>query len=73
MPKHFHTPGTFYARHQSRRLAEVKAHQAKLGDAYRESNRLQMKRNRRNRRDRGQVMLPLNLSAHRAVAGAAKA
>lgn len=52
-------PGTVYARHQKRRLALVKARQAKLGDAYRESNRKQMRRNRQKRRDRGQTFLAL--------------
>jgi hypothetical protein len=61
MPKHFHAPGTFYSRHQTQRLAAVKAHQAKLGDAYRKANAAQMRRNRLKRRDVGQVFLPLAL------------
>jgi hypothetical protein len=62
-------PGTHYARNQKRRLAQVKTHQAMLGDDYRKSNRDQMRRNRKKRRDRGQVMLPLNLSPTAVASG----
>ncbi len=55
-------PGTPYARDQKRKLEQVKARQSRLGDDYRVANKLQMRRNRKKRRDRGQVMLPLNLS-----------
>jgi hypothetical protein len=50
---------TYYEQHRERKLAGVKARQARLGDAYLEANRKQMRRNRRKRRDRGQTFLPL--------------
>jgi len=53
--------GTNYARHQKRKLAYSKARAARLGDAYRVSNKLQMRRNRRKRLDRGQAFLPLDI------------
>lgn len=54
-------PGSYYARNQARQLAGVKARQQRLGAAYLESNREQLRRNRRRRRDRGQTFLPLAL------------
>jgi len=51
--------GTYYARNQSRLLDGVKARQARLGEEYLQANREQMRRNRRRRRDRGQILLPL--------------
>ncbi len=51
--------GTHYARNQKRRLAQVRARQKLLGDAYRISNKLQLRRNRQKRRDAGQTFLPL--------------
>jgi hypothetical protein len=53
--------GTPYARDQKRKLEQVKARQRRLGDDYKLANKLQMRRNRKKRRDRGQVMLPLAL------------
>lgn len=53
--------GTPYARNQKQKLEQVKARQRRLGDAYLVANKLQMRRNRRKRRDRGQVFLPLDL------------
>jgi hypothetical protein len=53
--------GTPYARDQKRKLEQVKARQRRLGDAYLVANKLQMRRNRRKRRDRGQVFLKLCL------------
>jgi len=52
--------GTYYARNQARLLDGVKARQARLGEAYLEANREQMRRNRRRKRDRGQTFLPLD-------------
>jgi hypothetical protein len=49
--------GTYYGRNQARLLAGVKARQARLGEAYLQANREQMRRNRRKRRDRGQTFL----------------
>jgi hypothetical protein len=53
------TPGSYYARNHAAILAGVKARQARLGDAYREANRAQMRRNRRRRQDAGQFFLNL--------------
>ena len=53
--------GTYYARNQARLLASVKARQARLGEAYLQANREQLRRNRRRRRDRGQTFLPLEI------------
>lgn len=52
-------PGSYYARNQARQLAGVKARQQRLGAAYLESNRKQMRHARRRRRDRGQTFLAL--------------
>lgn len=52
-------PGTYYARNRERCLEAVKSRQAKLGDSYREANKLQMRRRRRRRHDHGQLMLSL--------------
>lgn len=50
---------SYYERNREHVLKIVKARQQWLGDAYRTANKLQMRQNRRRRRDRGQELLPL--------------
>ena len=50
---------SYYARNRTHMLKIIKARQQHLGDVYRVSNKLQMRRNRQRRRDRGQGKLPL--------------
>jgi len=53
--------GTNYSRNQKQKLEQIKARQRRLGEAYKTSNKLQMRRNRRKRRDSGQTFLPFDL------------